>query len=95
MIPIPLNPFRPTRWEHQRDGYQLIWLTKTASLLAGEKPVYLRGSRGSGKTTLLKSICWEDVARNTSLKMQKGFAEFSHIGIYIRFPDHLASSPEF
>jgi hypothetical protein len=88
----PLNPFRPTRWEHQRDGYQLIWFTKTAELLAAEKSTYVRGSRGSGKTTLLKSICWEDLSKNTSLRMQRSLADFHHIGVYIRFPDHISSS---
>lgn len=95
MNPAPLNPFRPTRWEHQRDGYQLIWFTKTAELLAAEKSVYVRGSRGSGKTTLLKSICWEDLAKNTSLRMQKSISDFSHLGIYIRFPDHMSSAVSF
>lgn len=91
----PLNPFRPTRWEHQRDGYQLIWFTKTAELLAAEKSTYVRGSRGSGKTTLLKSICWEDLSKNTSLRMQRSLADFHHIGVYIRFPDHISSSISF
>jgi hypothetical protein len=91
----PLNPFRPTRWEHQRDGYQLIWFTKTAELLAAEKSTYVRGSRGSGKTTLLKSICWEDLSKNTSLRMQRSLADFHHIGVYIRFPDHISNSISF
>ncbi|WP_425339266.1 hypothetical protein [Brevundimonas alba] len=95
MNPTPLNPFRPTRWEHQRDGFQLIWFTKTAELLAAEKSVYVRGSRGSGKTTLLKSICWEDLSKNTSLRMQKSLSDFAHLGIYIRFPDHMSSAVSF
>lgn len=86
------NPFRPTRWEHQRDGYQLIWFNSTADLLSGDKSVYVRGSRGSGKTTLLKSICWEDLARNQSLRLQRTISSFDHIGLYLRFPDHLSSS---
>lgn len=88
----PMNPFRPTRWEHQRDGFQLIWFTKTAGTLSAEKSIYIRGSRGSGKTTLLKSICWEDLAKNTSLRLQRTISDFDHIGLYIRFPDHLSSS---
>ncbi|MBF9234446.1 ORC-CDC6 family AAA ATPase [Microvirga alba] len=87
-----LNPFRPTRWEHQREDFRLIWFTKTAEQLDSEKSIYVRGSRGSGKTTLLKSICWEDLTNNVSLKMQRTLADFSHIGIYVRFPDHLSSS---
>lgn len=92
MTPITINPFRPTRWEHQRDGYQLIWYTKTADLISREKSVYVRGSRGSGKTTLLKSICWEDLCRNSSLKWQRSFTDFSHLGLYIRFPDHISNA---
>lgn len=91
----PLNPFRPTRWEHQRDGYQLIWFTKTAELLAAEKSTYVRGSRGSGKTTLLKSICWEDLSKNTSLRLQRQLSDFQHVGVYIRFPDHISSSVSY
>lgn len=95
MTGAPLNPFRPTRWEHQRDGSQLIWFTRTAETLAAEKSVYVRGSRGSGKTTLLKSICWEGLSKNTSLRMQKSLSDFSHLGIYIRFPDHMSSAVSF
>lgn len=92
MSQAPLNPFRPTRWEHQRDGYQLIWFTKTAEQLSADKSIYIRGSRSSGKTTLLKSICWEDLARNSSLRLQRSIASFDHIGLYVRFPDHLSST---
>ena len=92
MTVTPLNPFRPTRWEQQRDGYQLIWYTKTADQLVSEKSVFVRGSRGSGKTTLLKSVCWEDLADNTSLRLQRKLTDFEHIGIYIRFPDHISAS---
>jgi hypothetical protein len=92
MIGGPLNPFRPTRWEHQKEGHQLIWYSKLADDLAAEKSVYVSGSRGSGKTTLLKSICWEDLARNASLRLQKTIADVSAIGAYIRFPDHLTAA---
>ena len=87
-----INPFRPTRWEHTRDDNQLIWYTSAAAILAGEKAVYVRGSRGSGKTTLLKSGCWEDLAKNASLRMQRSLGDFDHLGIYIRFPDHISAS---
>lgn len=90
-----LNPFRPTRWEHQHDGNQLIWFTPVASHLAGEKSMYVSGSRGSGKTTLLKSICWEDLARNPSLRMQRKIEDSESIGVYIRFPDHLTAAMAF
>lgn len=87
-----LNPFRPTRWEHQGNGLQLIWFTDVAQQLAAEKSIYVQGSRGSGKTTLLKSICWEDLAQNESLRLQRRLADFDHIGVYIRFPDHLSAA---
>ncbi|WP_139017498.1 hypothetical protein [Bradyrhizobium sp. STM 3809] len=95
MTMLPLNPFRPTRWEHQPDGKQLIWYTRTANHLADDKSIYVSGSRGSGKTTLLKSICWEDLAKNTSLRIQKKLEDFKSIGIYIRFPDHLTVAMSF
>lgn len=86
------NPFRPTRWEHHREGQQLIWYTPTANELIGEKSTFVYGSRGSGKTTLLRGICWEDLSFNKSLRIQKRLADFDHIGIYIRFPDHISAS---
>ena len=86
------NPFRPTRWEHHRDGKPLLWFTDTARELAAPKSVFLYGSRGSGKTSLLKSICWEDLADNDSLRLQRRLEDFDHIGVYIRFPDHISSS---
>lgn len=86
------NPFRPTRWEHHQVGDALIWFTKTADQLAQAKSFYVYGSRGSGKTSLLRSICWEDLTFNPSLKMQRKLTDFSHIGIYIRFPDHVSAS---
>ncbi|WP_342166600.1 hypothetical protein [Methylobacterium sp. SD21] len=92
MTTASFNPFRPTRWEHQRDGYQLIWFTRTGDELASEKSIYVRGSRGSGKTTLLKSVCWEDLAKNESLRLQKRLSDFRHIGVYVRFPDHISSA---
>ena len=87
-----LNPFRPTRWEQQQSGFQLIWFTRTADQIAAEKSMYVRGSRGSGKTTLLRSICWEDLSMNASLMLQRRISDFDHIGVYLRFPDHLSSS---
>src|SRR6266436_1381508 len=95
MTRLPLNPFRPTRWEHQQDGKQLIWYTRTANNLADDKSIYVSGSRGSGKTTLLKSVCWEDLATNSSLRMQRKIEDFKSIGIYIRFPDHLTVAMSF
>jgi hypothetical protein len=86
------NPFRPTRWEHDNSGRPLIWLTPTAQSLAGDKSAFVHGSRGSGKTTLLKSICWEDLAQNPSLRLQRKLSDFPHIGIYIRLPDHVSGS---
>ncbi len=86
------NPFRPTRWEHHQVGDALIWFTKTADQLSQAKSFYVYGSRGSGKTSLLRSVCWEDLAFNPSLKMQRKLADFSHLGIYIRFPDHVSAS---
>lgn len=86
------NPFRPTRWEHHRDGKPLLWFTNAAKELAAPKSVFIYGSRGSGKTSLLKSICWEDLAGNDSLRLQHDIADFEHIGIYIRFPDHISQS---
>jgi hypothetical protein len=95
MTRLPLNPFRPTRWEHQQDGKQLIWYTRTANNLADDKSIYVSGSRGSGKTTLLRSICWEDLATNVSLRMQRKLEDFKSIGIYVRFPDHLTVAMSF
>lgn len=89
---IAINPFRPTRWEHHTEGRPLIWFTPTAESLAQEKSTFVRGSRGSGKTTLLKSICWDDLVHNESLTMQRSLSEFRHIGIYLRFPDHISTS---
>lgn len=86
------NPFRPTRWEHHREGQHLIWYSALANKLAAEKSIYVSGSRGSGKTTLLRSICWEDLVNNTSLRMQKKLSQLQSIGCYIRFPDHLSSA---
>lgn len=87
-----LNPFRPTRWEHQRTGHHLIWFPRTGEALTGDKSVYVRGSRGSGKTTLLKSICWEDLTANPSLRLHRKFEDFDFIGVYIKFPDHISAS---
>ncbi|MDF0522028.1 hypothetical protein P0R31_32815 [Bradyrhizobium yuanmingense] len=95
MTRLPLNPFRPTRWEHQQDGKQLIWYTRIANNLADDKSIYVSGSRGSGKTTLLKSVCWDDLATNSSLRMQRKLEDFKSIGIYIRFPDHLTVAMSF
>lgn len=89
---IDLNPFRPTRWEHQRAGHHLIWFAHTGEALTGDKSVYVRGSRGSGKTTLLRSICWEDLTSNPSLRLQRKFQDFDFIGVYIKFPDHVSAS---
>jgi len=89
---IQINPFRPTRWEHHTEGRPLIWFTPTAESLAQEKSTFVRGSRGSGKTTLLKSICWDDLVHNESLRMQHSMGDFQHIGIYLRFPDHISTS---
>ncbi|TPI28301.1 hypothetical protein FJW08_21235 [Mesorhizobium sp. B3-2-1] len=86
------NPFRPTRWEHESSGSPLIWFTPTAGHLAADKSVFVYGSRGSGKTTLLKSICWEDLFSNPSLRIQKTISDFNHIGVYIRLPDHVSGS---
>jgi hypothetical protein len=95
MTPASLNPFRPTRWEHHGDGRPLIWFTETAEMLAADKSTYVYGSRGSGKTTLLKGICWEDLCHNHSLRLQRKLADFSSVGIYIRFPDHISGSMSF
>lgn len=89
------NPFRPTRWEHHRDGRPLLWFTNSARELAAPKSVFIYGSRGSGKTSLLKSICWEDLAENESLRLQRRIEDFEHIGIYIRFPDHISQSLDY
>lgn len=86
------NPFRPTRWEHHGSGRPLIWFSSAADDIIGHKPTFIYGSRGSGKTSLLRSICWEDLIENESLKLQKSFRDFQHIGVYIRFPDHVSSS---
>lgn len=87
-----VNPFRPTRWEHESSGSPLIWFTPTAAHLAADKSVFVYGSRGSGKTTLLRSICWEDLLSNPSLRIQKTISDFNHIGVYIRLPDHVSGS---
>ena len=90
-----INPFRPTRWEHHANGRPLIWFTVEADELSADKSTYIHGTRGTGKTTLLKGICWEDLCYNESLKLQRRLADFSNIGIYIRFPDHIAASMSF
>jgi hypothetical protein len=90
-----INPFRPTRWEHHTDGRPLIWFTEEAEELSADKSTYIHGTRGTGKTTLLKGICWEDLCYNESLRMQRRFADFKNIGIYIRFPDHISASMSF
>lgn len=87
-----LNPFRPTRWEQHFDGRQLIWYSGTSDELVASKSAFVYGSRGSGKTTLLRGICWEDLLRNDSLRLQKKVTDFDHIGIYVRFPDHMGAS---
>ncbi len=87
-----LNPFRPTRWEHQRAGHHLIWFARAAEQLTDSKSVYIRGSRGSGKTTLLRSICWEDLTRNPSLRTQRSLSDFDYVGVYVKFPDHISES---
>jgi hypothetical protein len=95
MMETYINPFRPTRWEHHRDGRPLIWFTDTAEELTGDKSTYVYGSRGVGKTTLLKGICWEDLLFNDSLRLQRRLPDFRHVGIYIRFPDHVSSSMSY
>lgn len=95
MTATTLNPFRPTRWEHQTDGRPLIWFTEEAEVLAAEKSTYVYGTRGTGKTTLLKGICWEDLCFNESLRIQRRLGDFGSIGIYVRFPDHIAASMSF
>lgn len=92
MTAPPFNPFRPSRWEHQRTGRHLIWFTDTAETLSGDKSVYVRGSRGSGKTTLLKSVCWDDLTQNESLQMQRKLSDFDYLGVYVKFPDHISES---
>ncbi len=92
MTDVPINPFRPTRWEHHRDGQQLIWYSSVADQLSAEKSFYVSGSRGSGKTTLLRSICWEDLTKNTSLRLQRTFDDAKSIACYVRFPDHLTAA---
>ncbi|MGP9820030.1 ORC-CDC6 family AAA ATPase [Salinarimonas sp. NSM] len=87
-----INPFRPTRWEHDHTGLPLIWFAPTARALAGDKSAYVHGSRGSGKTTLLRSICWEDLLRNPSLRLQRKLSDFKYIGVYVRLPDHVSQS---
>lgn len=86
------NPFRPTRWEHHSVAPPLIWFSDTAEQLCAEKSFYVFGNRGSGKTSLLKSICWEDLHRNESLRLQRRLTDFPSLGIYIRFPDHISRS---
>jgi hypothetical protein len=95
MIRATLNPFRPTRWEHHTDGRPLIWFTEEAQELAAEKSTYVYGTRGTGKTTLLKGICWEDLCFNESLRIQRRLGDFGSIGVYVRFPDHIAASMSF
>lgn len=77
------------------DGRPLIWFTAEADELSADKSTYIHGTRGTGKTTLLRGICWEDLCFNQSLKMQRRLADFGNIGIYIRFPDHIAASMSF
>jgi len=86
------NPFRPTRWEQHFDGKHLIWYSSTSNDLIGSKSAFVYGSRGSGKTTLLRGICWEDLLQNESLRLQKTISDFEHIGVYVRFPDHIGAS---
>ncbi len=95
MTGTALNPFRPTRWEHHSDGRPLIWFTDYAEGLAADKSTYVYGTRGTGKTTLLKGICWEDLCFNESLRLQRRLGDFDNLGIYIRFPDHIAASMSF
>jgi hypothetical protein len=92
MSTLSVNPFRPTRWEHHLDGRHLIWYTEVADELTAEKSTFVYGNRGSGKTTLLRGICWEDLAYNESLRLQKKVSDFDHVGVYIRFPDQISSS---
>ncbi len=89
---MTVNPFRPTRWEHHSDGHPLIWFTPTSEVLAGEKSAYVHGSRGSGKTSLLRSVCWEDLISNPSLRLQRSIVDSRNVGIYVRFPDHISDS---
>lgn len=92
-MPTPLkNPFRPTRWEQHLDGKHLIWYSSTSNELIGSKSAFVYGNRGSGKTTLLRGICWEDLTYNDSLRLQKTVSDFDHVGIYVRFPDHMGAS---
>lgn len=87
-----LNPFRSARWEQNFNGRNLIWFSATSNELIGSKSTFVYGSRGSGKTTLLRGICWEDLLQNESLRLQKRISDFEHIGVYIRFPEHMGSS---
>nr|WP_265517936.1 hypothetical protein [Nitratireductor luteus] len=73
-------------------GRPLIWFTTTHDDLTGDKSVYVYGGRGVGKTSLLRGICWEDLCHNESLRIQRKLSDFQHIGVYIRFPDHISAS---
>lgn len=95
MTGTALNPFRPTRWEHHTDGRPLIWFTEEADDIAASKSTYVYGTRGTGKTTLLKGICWDELCYNESLRIQRRLGDFSSIGVYVRFPDHIAGSMSF
>lgn len=86
------NPFLPVRWEHHGNEHPLIWFSETAEKISQDKSTYVAGTRGTGKTTLLKSICWKDLLENPSLNYQKTLGDMDHLGIYIRFPEHISSS---
>jgi hypothetical protein len=50
---------------------------------------------GQRKNYPTQSICWEDLSFNESLKLQRKLADFSHLGIYVRFPDHVSASMSY
>ena len=87
---IRKNPFRDTRWEREDEKEILIWFSNTSrELMNDSKPAFVYGNRGSGKTTLLRSICWDDLTHNKSLKSQCSLSDSKYISIYIRLPDYV------
>ena len=84
------NPFRPTRFEHQRDP--LIWISPGVRRLEDLKSAYVAGTRGSGKTSLLKAIHWRERQYNSTVRDQLGEDAPDYVAVYFRLPDYLTTA---
>lgn len=87
-----MNPFLLNRYEYE-DKHLYFLLPEFMSILEGQKPVYLIGTRGTGKTTLLNALSYEERLTNDSLNTALDHEPFKKrfIGIYLKIVKELTS----